>query len=236
MTYLCTGRLADGTTRAPHDYGVAILLLAAFRGSCPPIRRPASMRALVGFLDGSSLVDADPAGADGAVREPPGRRATQFAEPARTFWRWSRSGTSAQLGPRLLPLVEALGGDPALSPERSPATAAPVFAVHGLDDNVIPAFETTRLIAWLQQSRPRPRVRAAHATGVARRCSIRRRSSRTVGPSSASGPRRGRRWPTDEHPPAILRRTAVTVPIRLVSAPRHMPCTLRPRSTHVEGA
>ena len=28
MTFLCTGRLPDGSTRAPHDYGVAITLLA----------------------------------------------------------------------------------------------------------------------------------------------------------------------------------------------------------------
>ena len=43
----------------------------------------------------------------------------------------------AALGPKLLPYVDALGSDPALSPDRSPATHAPVFLLHGVDENVI---------------------------------------------------------------------------------------------------
>ncbi len=149
MTYLCTGRLADGTTRAPHDYGVAILLLAAIPRLVPPDQAPALEAGVAGFLEGSSLLDVDPAGAE--ARFASARAAgEQFAEPARTFWQLVEARDVGALGPRLLPFVEALGGNPALSPERSPPPAAPVFAVHGLDDNVIPAFETTRLIAWLQ--------------------------------------------------------------------------------------
>jgi dipeptidyl aminopeptidase/acylaminoacyl peptidase len=49
------------------------------------------------------------------------------------------------LGPILLPHVAELGGDPSLSPARSPAPAAPVFLLHGTDDNVVPAIESTLL-------------------------------------------------------------------------------------------
>ena len=36
LTYLCTGRLSDGTRRPPHDYGVVITLLAAIPRLVPP--------------------------------------------------------------------------------------------------------------------------------------------------------------------------------------------------------
>ena len=45
----------------------------------------------------------------------------------------------------LLPHVAELGGDPALSPARSPFPAAPVYLLHGTDDNVVPAIESTLL-------------------------------------------------------------------------------------------
>ena len=51
----------------------------------------------------------------------------------------------AHLGPVLLPTVSHLGGDPALSPARSPLPAAPVYLLHGTDDNVVPAIESTLL-------------------------------------------------------------------------------------------
>ena len=54
------------------------------------------------------------------------------------------------MGPKLLPYIEELGGAPALSPERSPATRAPVFLLHGSHDNVIPYTETPRLEAYLR--------------------------------------------------------------------------------------
>jgi predicted esterase len=36
-----------------------------------------------------------------------------------------------------------------LSPERSPATHAPVFLLHGRDDNVIPSTETPLVASYL---------------------------------------------------------------------------------------
>jgi predicted esterase len=56
----------------------------------------------------------------------------------------------ARLGPVLLPHVAELGGDPALSPARSPFPAVPVFLLHGSDDNVVPAIESTLLARDLE--------------------------------------------------------------------------------------
>jgi pimeloyl-ACP methyl ester carboxylesterase len=50
------------------------------------------------------------------------------------------------LGSALLPHLEAFAGDPALSPELAPGVSAPVFLLHGADDNVVPAIES-RLLA-----------------------------------------------------------------------------------------
>jgi dipeptidyl aminopeptidase/acylaminoacyl peptidase len=60
-----------------------------------------------------------------------------------------------RLGPLLLAEIEKVTTDPALSPERSPAPAAPVFLLHGTDDNVIPAVES-RLLAEALRARGTP--------------------------------------------------------------------------------
>jgi len=43
-----------------------------------------------------------------------------------------------------------LGADPALSPDRSAPPAAAVYLLHGTDDNVVPAIESTLLGRDLQ--------------------------------------------------------------------------------------
>jgi hypothetical protein len=60
----------------------------------------------------------------------------------------------AALGKRLVPYLPQLGQDPALSPERSPAPAAPVYLLHGIDDNVIPASESDHLAEHLRATTP----------------------------------------------------------------------------------
>jgi hypothetical protein len=45
-------------------------------------------------------------------------------------------------GRAVLPFVEELGNDPTMSPALAPAASAPVFLLHGIDDNVIPSSET----------------------------------------------------------------------------------------------
>jgi pimeloyl-ACP methyl ester carboxylesterase len=51
------------------------------------------------------------------------------------------------LGRTFLPLIEQASKSAALSPDRSPAPACPVYILHGADDNVVPAIES----AWLGQ-------------------------------------------------------------------------------------
>jgi hypothetical protein len=66
-------------------------------------------------------------------------------EPARTLLHYVNTRNVKALGPILLPEVNKYAADPALSPERSPAPRAPVLLLHGTDDNVIPAIESTLL-------------------------------------------------------------------------------------------
>jgi dienelactone hydrolase len=150
LTYLCTGRLPDGTTRPPHDYGVGVLLLGALDRLVPPDQVEPLRHALVTFLDASGLESTDRATAV-QMFEDARHEADALQEPARTFMRWVDDRNVAALGPKLLPLVEILGGAAALSPDRSPATHAPVFLLHGADDNVIPSSETPMAADYLRQ-------------------------------------------------------------------------------------
>jgi fermentation-respiration switch protein FrsA (DUF1100 family) len=56
----------------------------------------------------------------------------------------------AHLGPQLLPHIGPYAEASALSPARSPLPTAPVFLLHGRDDNVIPAAEAEALAARLR--------------------------------------------------------------------------------------
>ena len=56
-----------------------------------------------------------------------------------------------QLGPILAPHLGALGGDPALSPDRAAAPGCAVYLLHGADDNVIPAIESALLARTLRE-------------------------------------------------------------------------------------
>ncbi len=90
---------------------------------------------------------------DGGVDKP--RAAAEFAavreigarlpEPSATLLKYVWDRDVAHLGPVLLPYVGYYGDAPALSPSRSPKPAAPVFLLHGNEDNVIPAIESEYL-------------------------------------------------------------------------------------------
>jgi fermentation-respiration switch protein FrsA (DUF1100 family) len=77
--------------------------------------------------------------------------ADRLPEPARTFMNWVNVRDVAHLGPALLPHVTVMGGDPSLSPERNPPPSAPVYLLHGADDNVIPAAESRLLASELRR-------------------------------------------------------------------------------------
>ena len=72
-----------------------------------------------------------------------------------------------KLGPILLPAVESVSDATAehtsLSPERATPPAAPVFLLHGAEDNVIPSVETVLLTNYLQrQNRSARRAERPH--------------------------------------------------------------------------
>lgn len=176
MRYLCSGDVPappapDGpgaavpgadeiAIRPPHDYGLAVVLLGLADRGVVPADQVARLRSGIGiFLLASSLAVAQPERAEEEFA-----RARDYAgmqpEPARTWLGWVNDRAVHELGPRLLPVIDAIGGDPvdpALSPERAPPPAAPVFLLHGTDDNVIPSTETLWLAGHL---RPHTRVRA----------------------------------------------------------------------------
>ena len=148
LHYLCTGQLPDGTTRPPHDYGLAVLLLAALPHFVPPHQLDPLRRAIVTYLDASGAESTDPARSKTLLADAE-TEANALAEPATTVMRWVTTRDAKTVGPMLLPYLEELGGAAALSPERSPAATAPVFLLHGRDDNVIPSTETTSVAAYL---------------------------------------------------------------------------------------
>jgi pimeloyl-ACP methyl ester carboxylesterase len=101
------------------------------------------------FLEASYLRPRDPGQAERDMRA---LRAAAGAlpDPAAMLVRLLLDGDVAHLGPRLLPYVDAHASAPALSPARSPAPSAPVFLIHGRDDDVIPVSESRTLAARLK--------------------------------------------------------------------------------------
>lgn len=155
MTFLCTGRLADGTVRAPNDYGVAVILLGAVETLVPPAQTEALKAMIVSLLDAASDDDASPKFA--AEMADARARAAALPEPAHRLAEMALARDAKGMGEVLLPYVDALGGAPALSPDRSPVPSAPVFILHGADDDLVPSSEAIALDADLR-ARGTPRV------------------------------------------------------------------------------
>lgn len=149
VDYLCTGRLPDGTVQPAHDYGVAILLLAALPHLVPAEQVAPLDEAVRAYLNASIMDDVDPRAARplfAQVRQ----LSAALPEPAGAIMRDVSARDATRIGPMLLPHAETVAGDPALSAERSPIPRAPVFLVHGATDNVIPQSETVSLAAYLR--------------------------------------------------------------------------------------
>jgi dienelactone hydrolase len=144
LRYLCTGIDANNQHRPPHDYGVVIILLGVADRVVPAEQVAPLREAVLSFLEASKLDLIDKA-ASAAEFERARVLASALPEPSRTLMNYVNARDVAHLGPILLPHTTALGGAPALSPERSPAPSAPVYLLHGTGDNVIPAAETIAL-------------------------------------------------------------------------------------------
>ena len=149
LRYLCTGVQPDGARRPPHDYGVAIILLSVAERVVPADQAAPLRAAILTFLEGSRLDMVDKA-RSAAEFERARALGAALPEPARTLMRQVNDRDVAHLGPVLLPHVSELGDDTMVSPDRAPAPAAPVYLLHGTDDNVVPAIESSLLAGTLR--------------------------------------------------------------------------------------
>jgi dienelactone hydrolase len=166
LRYLCTGTeplptheihlsrdARDAVVQRPHDYGVAVILLGVADRVVPAPQVEPLREAVRRFLWASHL---DRVNRPEAEREFAALRdlANHLPQPSATLLRYVNDRDVIHLGARLLPWVGFYGDAPALSPSRSPKPAAPVFLLHGIDDNVIPAVESEYLAAELRGRAP----------------------------------------------------------------------------------
>jgi dienelactone hydrolase len=156
MRYLVTGEepIVPGVPRhPPHDYGVAVVLYGlADRGVVPPEQVQPLRTGIARFLLASQQSMVDRAASDRTFRDARNYEQT-LVEPSRTYMKYVNDRAIAKLGPVLAPYLNQLNAaEPALSPDRTPdVPTAPVYLMHGDDDNVIPAAESALLHDYLQK-------------------------------------------------------------------------------------
>ena len=143
------GDVASGWVPPPHDYGVAVILLGVAERVVPPAQAGPLRSAVRRFLQ-ASVWDRDEK--EKAAQEFAALRALAktLPEPSATLLGYVNDRDVAHLGARLVPYVGFYGNAPALSATRSPKPSAPVFLLHGTEDNVIPAAESAHLAAALR--------------------------------------------------------------------------------------
>ncbi len=165
LRYLCTGsepypahELGVQSDRpfvlAPHDYGVAVILLGAADRVVPKAQVGPLREAVRRYLLASALdTNVDKAA---AAREfdALNQIARTLPEPSATLMRYVNDRDVVHLGPRLLPYVGVSGGDGALSVSKAPKPSVPVFLLHGTEDNVIPSVESEYLARDLRGHAP----------------------------------------------------------------------------------
>jgi dienelactone hydrolase len=149
MRYLATGLLPDGRVYPPHDYGVVIILLNTAHLLLPDEQVEPLREGIRTFLRASHLAMVDQERAERVFKAAIAFEET-LPDPAATYLEWVNTRNVEALGPLLMPAVEQNALDPSLSPERADPPAAPVFLLHGEDDNVIPAAEASELAASLR--------------------------------------------------------------------------------------
>jgi acetyl esterase/lipase len=156
LRYLCTGsepypprQLGRASNepfvKTPHDYGVAVILLGVAERVVPRSQVEPLQTAVRRFLVASALdtnVDKEQAAREfEALRE----TAKRMPQPSATLLRYLNDRDVVHLGARLLPLIGGYGSHPSLSVSKSAKPSAPVFLLHSLDDNMIPAIESEYL-------------------------------------------------------------------------------------------
>jgi hypothetical protein len=136
----------------PHDYGLAVTLLNLADRVVPADQVGPLSKGIDGFLLASSLAVTDPPKSIPVFEEMKKYQDT-LPEPSRTYMQYVNDRAVDKLGPILTPVADALANHPAmpsLSPERATPPIAPIFLLHGVDDNVIPSVETVLLAEHLK--------------------------------------------------------------------------------------
>jgi dienelactone hydrolase len=151
IQYLCSAEGAPKTLAPPHDYGVVLMLRASIGIVAPTDQRPALDHAIVTFLDASSAETTDRT-LSAQLFERARAEEAALPEPSLSLMHAVNERDTASLGRLLAPHAEEIGGAPALSPARSHVTRAPVYLLHGVDDNVIPSSESVALGELLERS------------------------------------------------------------------------------------
>ena len=168
MHYLTTGEVLGDLDKAkqssavvgadhvgvhpPHDYGLAVTLLNLADRVVPPDQVAPLSKGIDGFLLASSLAVTDPPKSVPVFAEMKKYQET-LADPSRTYMQYVNDRAVDKLGPILSPVADSLANHPAmpsLSPERATPPIAPIFLLHGVDDNVIPSVETVLLAEHLK--------------------------------------------------------------------------------------
>jgi dienelactone hydrolase len=150
MTYLARARPLEPGEPPPHDYGTVVMVRTALPQLLPADQVAGADAAIMTFLEASSL-DATDRPKSAALFEEARTREALLPEPSRTIVHLVNTRDVGAMGARVASMIETLGGDPALSPVRSPITHAPVFLLHGKDDSVIPSAETPALARYLTE-------------------------------------------------------------------------------------
>jgi dienelactone hydrolase len=168
LRYLCTGHeprpvpdVQLGSTAAaaefvlpPHDYGVAVILLA-LADRVVPAAQVEPLRAGIRRYLWASALDGGVDKAHAPVEFEAVRAfAATLPEPSGQLLRSVLARDVAHLGTRLLPLLGSIAAADGLSASKSPKPSAPVFLLHGLEDNVIPEVESEYLAADLRGHAP----------------------------------------------------------------------------------
>ncbi len=153
VRFLCTGVQPDGTKRVPHEYSLVVTLTNTAEQVVPPEQVAALRAAITTNMQAQHLAMVDQKAAAIEFKRALALTAA-LPEPARTLMDYVNTRNVAALGPILLPHTDAFTQDPALSPSRSTGVTAPVFLLHGADDNVVPAIESRRLATVLERTAP----------------------------------------------------------------------------------
>lgn len=140
LQFLSTGVLPDGSTRTPHDYPLAVVELTMAARLVPADQVTMLETALDTFLrasldDGTGFAHGLPAIARLTAQ------IDTMPEPTKTLVRAVVERDVKTTGQVVAPWLEPLGNDPGLSPALAPVPQAPVYLLHGADDNVIPSTE-----------------------------------------------------------------------------------------------